>query len=79
MFCKVKELSDIDITSFKKNLSKLVPTKIDQDKFLLNFLSISDKDKRINRRKEENQRNTYYRLFIKYVIPSRNDGMIPVC
>lgn len=67
MFCKVKDLSDIDIVSFKKNLSKS-STKIDQDKFLLNFLSISD-PKRKNWRKEKNQRNTKDRLVIKYVIP----------
>lgn len=77
MFCKVKELSDIDIVTFKKNLCNL-NTKIDQDKFLLNFLSISNPNRK-NRRKEENQSNTKDRLVIRYVIPSVNEGMIPVC
>lgn len=71
--CRVSELSKEDLTDFKQNLCKLT-TKIEQDKFLITMMTVSDV-KRTDRKKT----NRSYRMVVKYFIPHIRGNLIPVC
>jgi hypothetical protein len=71
--CRVSELSEEDLTDFKQNLCKLT-TKIEQDKFLITMITVSDV-KRTDRKKT----NRSHRMVVKYFIPQIRGNLIPVC
>lgn len=71
--CKIDKLSIEEISLFRKNLSCLI-NKIDQDKFILTFLSISLPTRTDRHKCDRNKRNV-----IKYFIPNKVGEKIPVC
>lgn len=71
--CQIFKLQIEDLNSFCYKLSKL-SNKIQQDKFILTFLSVT-RHKRTNRRKP----NTTVRKVIKYYLPNIKGDRIPVC
>jgi len=70
---QINELSEEDLTDFKHNLYKLT-TKIEQDKFLITMMTVSDV-KRTDRKKT----NRSHRMVVKYFIPPLRGNLIPVC
>jgi len=74
--CMLKrKLTYDDCKIFNKKLSD-IQSKIEQDKFILSFMSI-DKAKRTNRKKIFSNRTT--RAVYKYCIPTSESERVPVC